>query len=330
MGYVGIDVSKNKLDISIFSSGKDLRKFSHTVVDNNKDGFKAMLRWLSDNHVVLKGCCFAMEHTGFYSDALERFLAGKKYHYVMLPTNVITHYPLYTKVKTDKLDAAKLADYSARFSDQITYTHLPSKTMRKLRELDKDRKFFVQQRTDCLNAIQTIKGKERRKPYQDLIDRLTKDIDKKEEEMLELIKTDEKLMKNYLLLTSIPGIGIVNAVNIIVITRNFEAFDTARQLAKYMGVAPSTHTSGKSVHWRGRPYGHYDGQAKADLLCAARRAVNQGINIEVTELYTRKTKGKEGNKDVRRIAINAVTNELLHQAFAIVKRGTPYEVRRSA
>ena len=232
----------NTLDISISALGVDLRQFKHTVVSNNKEGFEAMTAWLVNNHVDLADCCFAMEHTGHYSDALERFLFWKSYHYVLLPTNFIAHYPLCTKVKNDKIDSAKIADYCARFADQLSYSTLPSKTLQKLRELDKDRKLLVQQKVDFMNAIQTISDKERKEMYQGFIDSLEEKVIELEKQMLELLKTDGKLMASFILLISIPGIGLVNAVNLITIPRNFEAFDTARQLAKYTGVAPSTHT----------------------------------------------------------------------------------------
>lgn len=53
--------------------------------------------------------------------------------------------------------------------------------------------------------------------------------------------------------------------------------------------------------------------------------MNQGKNFEAKALYDRKTKGMKGNKDLERIATNAVANLLLRQAFAVVKRGTSYE-----
>lgn len=58
--------------------------------------------------------------------------------------------------------------------------------------------------------------------------------------------------------------------------------------------------------------------------------MNQGKNFEAKALYDRKTKGMKGNKDLERIATNAVANLLLRQAFAVFKRGTSYEDRHVA
>ena len=71
--------------------------------------------------------------------------------------------------------------------------------------------------------------------------------------MEEAVKADVEVMTNYSLLTSIKGIGPVNAVAAIVSTDNFRAFDNPRQYACYIGVAPFPNTSGTSV--RGRTKG---------------------------------------------------------------------------
>ena len=75
-------------------------------------------------------------------------------------------------------------------------------------------------------------------------------IEEIEEEMFMLIQKDEALNRNYVLLTSITGIGLVNAINTMVYTNNFEAFDSARQYACFVGVAPFPHQSGTPVKGR--------------------------------------------------------------------------------
>ena len=75
------------------------------------------------------------------------------------------------------------------------------------------------------------------------------------------------------------------------ITRNFTAFETARQYASYVGVAPHFHTSGTSVRWRPRPSARRDGQAKANLSMAATVAVQ--YDAELQSFYNRKLGGKQ-------------------------------------
>ena len=68
-----------------------------------------------------------------------------------------------------------------------------------------------------------------------------------EEEMEEVIRTEDSLSRNYHLLLSIKGIGKVNAIQTLVHTNNFKGFETARQYADYLGIAPHGSTSGTSV-----------------------------------------------------------------------------------
>ena len=75
-----------------------------------------------------------------------------------------------------------------------------------------------------------------------------KQISAIEKEIKELINKDEKMKKNYELLTSIPGISLVNAVNLIVFTGNFGFFEDSRKFASYCGVAPFEYSSGTSVN----------------------------------------------------------------------------------
>ena len=61
------------------------------------------------------------------------------------------------------------------------------------------------------------------------------------------IEEDDQLQHSLKLLCSIPGIGLVTAVALILVTNNFTAFNDSRKFASYCGVAPFEHTSGTSI-----------------------------------------------------------------------------------
>ena len=136
--------------------------------------------------------------------------------------------------------------------------------------------------------------------------------------MAEVVTSDEEIYLTYMRLLTIPGIGPVNAINTIANTQNFTAFETARQYARYVGVAPSEHSSGTSVRWRSRPSPHSDIQAKADLSMAAMRAVE--FSIEMNIYYERKLGNRPDDKDVKRKALNAVKFKLIRQMFSVAKQ----------
>ena len=77
-GFIGIDVSKKTLDASIFVAGEVINRFPHIQVRNEKQGFKELLRWIKQQGVNTKDALFGLEFTGYYSDALELFLTGKR------------------------------------------------------------------------------------------------------------------------------------------------------------------------------------------------------------------------------------------------------------
>lgn len=104
--FIGIDISKNVIDVSIFCEETPIKDFSHDVFNNSRKGFGEMCTWLKKNHVVLSNCLFGMEFTGSYSMELEKFLNARNYQFCMLSTHVVKHYPMGPKDKSDKIDSA--------------------------------------------------------------------------------------------------------------------------------------------------------------------------------------------------------------------------------
>ena len=325
--FIGIDVSKKTLDASIFVAGEVINRFPHIQVRNEKQGFKELLRWAKTQGVNTKDTLFGLEFTGYYSDALEQFLTGKKLCYAMLPTTVVKHYQRGTRDKNDKTDSAKIADYLFRFNgtECIKQRVLPSKAMQELKALKSERKFYVQQRVACENRQNVAKSKQEQKHLQKAIDLFNEQIELIEQQMAEVVTFDEEIYLTYTRLLTIPGIGPVNAINTIANTQDFTAFETARQYAKYVGVAPSEHSSGTSVRWRGRPSPHADLQAKADLSMAAMRAVEFSCDMSI--YYERKLGNRPNDKDVKRKALNAVKFQLIKMMFAVVRQDRVFEQR---
>jgi transposase len=319
--FVGIDVSKKWLDVAIFVENSDLKGYTHTRVNNDKQGYRELLRWLKENGVDASTCTYGMEHTGFYSDGLQHFLDKKGCRYTMLEPAVIKHYPIQPREKNDRLDAAKIADYLYRFRDTIQLSRVPDKTMEELRKLHRERKFYVEDRVCYLNRRQVV-DKDEAKRLDKMIELLDKQIDTIEEKIRQIIQNDEALMETYLYLDSIKGIGFVNAVNAIVITQNFTVFKTAREYASYIGVAPHTKTSGTTVRWKPKPRKHCDLTAKADISQAAKIAVVH--DVELKKFYERKCNGKDDADTVRK-AMNAVKFKLVLRMFAVVRQKHTYK-----
>jgi transposase len=126
------------------------------------------------------------------------------------------------------------------------------------------------------------------------------------------------LYKNYLLLLSIVGIGLVNAANVILYTRNFTAFKNARMYACYCGVAPFSYRSGTSIHSPAKVSKMANVMLKADLSQAALSAACHDPELRV--YYQRKlAEGKH-----KSAVLNAVKFKLIERMFAVVNRGSAY------
>ena len=133
-------------------------------------------------------------------------------------------------------------------------------------------------------------------------------------------------MQNSLkLLCSIPGIGLVTAVALILATNNFTAFSDSRKFASYCGVAPFEHTSGTSI--RGRTArrtaktSHLANKRIKTLLSNGAATAIQ-FDAELKNYYQRKL--KEGKPKM--VIINAVRAKLINRVFATINRGTEYVV----
>ena len=138
-----------------------------------------------------------------------------------------------------------------------------------------------------------------------------------EQKLLELVKVDnQQLLSN---LESIPGLGRKTATILIVLTDGFSRFDSAAALCSYCGITHIIRKSGTSVN--GRPRIIKIGNQKLRnllFLCSFSASVYNRACNEVYQRITNKGKSKK-------LALIAVSNKLLKQAFAIAKSGLPYD-----
>ena len=320
--YIGVDISKRTIDVAIYVKNQAKKgTFPHETFTNSEEGFKDMKRWLRKQKVVLLKSLFCMEATGNYTYELCLFLEQQSVDYsIQSPLHLKRSFGL-THGKNDKVDASRIAYYAYLHRDDIKLSKLASESVRKLKALIAERKSLVVEIARCKAQLKevgehapsagTIKRTEALQEF------LESQVESIEEEMAQTTETDEKMRTNYHLLLSVDGIGVVNAINTIIATHNFEMFDNARQYASYIGVAPFEHISGTSVRART----HVEPGAKmlkADLTGAVRSCINH--DKEIRKYYERKmAEGKAYG-----VVANAIKFKLLLRMFAVIKRGTPF------
>ena len=317
--FIGCDVSKYTLDFAIYQRGMDYRKFKHHQVSNDEAGFKELLKWLKSNGVKkYKDTVVGIEHTGYYSNALAEWLFRKRITFCYLHPLDVKNYISSSRNKNDSEDACMIADYLYTMREKLTpSTPEPSK-IKQLRALRNERALIIKSRTAFLNLLKNIDEPASIKRMQTIINELNTQVKAIEKSIMEAINSNEKIKQNYNLITTIPGIGLVNAINTIIATCNFTKFQTARQYAKFCCICPLSNESGISV--RGGEHiskkGH--NELKTDLTEAARSTIIH--NSQMKAYYQRKrAQGKSHG-----CVMNAIKFKLVCRMFAVIIRQSPY------
>jgi transposase len=305
----GIDISKEVFDVYNDRKG-------HYQLKNDLSGFKALLKSLPKAGLVV------MEATGYYHYLLAQFLHKNGVLVsVVNPLSVKRFIQMkLAKVKTDKSDAKSICEYG-EFNDVPLYnalTDLQSECLQLFRLLDS----YTKKSTATKNKIHGEKtlGVPSKTVYSSLkrnLKHLQKEMLVLEDRLLELVKQDQQ--HQLTLLQTIPGIGLKTALFLIVVTDGFKKFETASQLCSYVGITPTIRESGSSVKGRSRISKVGNKKLRNLLFLAAFSACK--YNKACKALFDRiVAKGKS-----KKLALIAVANKLLKQAFAIAKNGLPYD-----
>ncbi|AEM69685.1 transposase IS116/IS110/IS902 family protein [Allomuricauda ruestringensis DSM 13258] len=316
--FIGIDVSKNTLDVSLHFSK------AHKVFSNTAEGINKLLAW-ADEQVKGFERAFCFEHTGIYSLLLCEFMEQRQLIYYVIPGLELKRSLGIQRGKNDKVDAQAIARYACLFEQELTRHELPSATLLKLKNLLSYRSKLIRQRTAHLNHITELKKvllQTQDNPIvassQKIVEMLTQEIRQIEKLMGVQIKRDEKISQTFNNITSIKGIGLILAATLITSTEDFKAFRTWRQFACYAGIAPFEHRSGTSIKGKTRisPLGNRT--LKTLLSQAAATALQHDPEIKL--YYHRRLKAGKSKMST----INVIRNKIVSRAFAVAKRNTPY------
>jgi len=322
--FIGIDVSKETLDIALIRNNDKSNIYSSKVT-NNKTGFKKMKQWLKAENVSLQEAVFCIEHTGMYSKPVGQFILSVQGNLWMEMSLKIIRSMGVQRGKNDKIDAMRIALYAQRCQDEMKLYEPPRPIVEKLRTLLQLRKRLISSRNSLqvpcneLTTIDEQAGKEATSLIRSSVSALEKNIDVINEEIDELIASDEQLAHEFEIGTSVPGIARITLAYIICFTNEFKNYSGGKQLACYCGVVPFEHTSGKSV--KGKPHVHN----MANKLL--KRLLHMGAIAAVTyydefkHYYERKV--EEGKPKM--LVLNNVRNKMVLRLAAVIKNNKPYQ-----
>jgi transposase len=319
--FVGIDVSKLTLDIALYTAKSKMTASDHIQVKNTVSGFQEFLDWLKERGITRSGCVVGMEHTGIYSLDISLFLENKRFDYCLFNPIHLKRSLGLVRGKNDRVDAFRIANYCYLHREDLVYSHMASSSMLEIRSLLSERKLYVEQMATHKGFLTESKGRKsssRGQRCARIVDYLEKQIEEIEKEINDIIDADTTLKKNYELVTSVKGIGFVNAINFLVHTNNFMNFENARQYACYTGIAPFEYSSGTSVRGKTRVNKMGARQVKADLTQAAKSAVQH--DPQMTAYYVRKKQEGKSHGSI----MNAIKFKLVERVFAVIREQRVY------
>lgn len=253
---IGIDVSKDWLDVHILPCGEAFR------VDNDGGGIDRLKARLC----AVKPDRVALEATGGLETAAVAALAGAGLPVVVVNPAQVRSFAdaLGKRAKTDPIDAAVIAAFTAALRPALRL--LPDAETRLLADLVARRRQILSMILAEENRARTIAGKQTKKSIARLLAALRRELDAVDGDMDSHIRKSPIWLVRQDLLTSVPGVGKTVARTLIAELPELGNLDR-RQIAALAGLAPYTRQSGK---WRGSSFiGGGRSSVRAALFMAA-------------------------------------------------------------
>lgn len=329
---IGIDVSKKKLDVSVIVSPNESCFGIPTYCGEFPNTNGGCTKIVNEVKKMAKGIpqeewLFCVETTGGYSRCVCDTMHKKGLCIWRESALQIKWSKGVIREKNDKADSKMIADYAMRNQDKCVPYVPDSPEVCNLKALFRYRMSLVKERRSKILRMKELKDtmpdcEQKKFMIKDMgnaIDYLTKSIKECQKKIMEIIDKDRDLKVSYTHITSIKGIGMLNAVAFIIHTNNFTTSKDARKFGCYCGVAPFRSQSGTSINHSVKVNHLSNIQMKALLTCAAVSAAR--TNPEIRSYYQRLIKSGK----CQGIAMNNVKNKLLRIMFSLIENNCDYE-----
>lgn len=308
--YVGIDVSKDRLDVAVRPSGESF------FVNRTGAGIDELIERLKAVSLRLA----AIEATGGFETVVAAGLAGAGLPVVVVNPAQVRAFAqaLGRRAKTDPIDAAVIAHFAEATKPQVR--QLPDETTQMLAELVGRRRQIVEmigaesQRARHITVPRLKKGIAR------LRKALEKELSELDDDISDHVRGSPAWAEKEDLLASVPGIGPTIARTLIAELPELGSLDR-RQIAALAGLAPWTRQSGQ---WRGKSFiGGGRSSVRRVLFMGAMVAAR--FNPELKRFRDRLlAAGKP-----KLVAIIAVARKLLTILNAILRDKTPWQLKNA-
>jgi transposase len=332
MFFIGIDVHKKQSQICILDEQGKLKY--ETRVPTTRPDLADVLRSYAPARVVIEAST--------PSEWVARHLESLGLEVVVADPNFA---PMYAtrqkKIKTDRRDARMLAD--AAWKQTYRAAHRISDEKRRLRQELGAREALVNNRTqlicylraqmlgeglqlpDCAaeNIVEHLRKANLEpqlaatlEPLLQVLTVLTEQIQLQDEQVKSLAHAEPQAR----LLQTIPGVGVITALAVIVALDGATRFSGAHQLASYLGLVPRENSSGEKQK-RGRISKAGNARARRMLVQAAQRILR--CQNEATRPLWQWAEGIKERRG-KNIAAVALARKLAGVIYAMLRDGSEY------
>lgn len=305
--FVGIDVSKQRLDVHARPSGEDWS------VANDAKGHAELVGKLAS----LSPTLVVLEATGGYQAAVAAELGASKLPVAVVNPRQVRDFAKATGrlAKTDAIDAAVLAHFAESIRPEPR--PMPDELTVELQALVTRRRQLIDMRTAESNRLETCRVLPVRRNIQKMINLLTKQINKVEDDIDTTIKGSPLWREREDLLSSAIGIGPTTARTLLTQLPELGKLNR-REVAALVGVAPFNDDSGKRNGVRRIRGGR--AEVRSVLYMATIAAVR--FNPQLQAMYQRLlARGK-----LKKVALIACARKLLTILNAMMKTNTSWRL----
>ena len=322
---VGIDISMEgfSVNLSVLDASFEKRCLGSNEFSNTSEGFKKFLGWVEKTKDPGVAEAYTMEYTGVYYEQLAYYLLSKeKPVNMVIPSKAKKYFEsLPWASKTDKLDAKSLSWLG--LERNLKRWNPISDNFRRIRFLTREREELLKERTMVSNRMHADDYKafstpETRERYHARMDLLKEQVEQIEQEIRDLIATDEELDTRIRRLETIPGVGFVTAATIVAETNGFAAITNQKQLTSYAGLDVKLRESGK---YKGKARISKQGNSHLRRILYFPAQVAAIHNKPLSVFYER----VKGRKHKSLIAGVAVQRKLLCLMYTLWKTDTVFD-----
>jgi transposase len=302
--FVGIDVSKDKLDVAVLGEKKERQ------VDNSETGIMELAEQMQELQPEL----IVVEATGGYQRAVVDALFRSGLSVAVVNPARVRQFARACGLlaKTDRLDAQVLAVFGQRVQPR-RYEGISAKE-RELSGLLVRRRQLEEMLKAEKNRLRTIQPS-----LQGSVERIVAVLqdEKKvmDEQIEQLMKEQSEWQEPRVILSSAPGVGPVTTATLLADLPELGKLD-GKKIAALVGVAPMNHDSGKKRGYRKTKAGRTNVRSVLYMATLVACRYNPVIKVHYEGLLKR---GK-----VKKVAITACMRKLLVILNAMMRDRQPF------